>query len=75
MSNSIKKTGRQPKVKEPVRIRYNPLRDGSESIYFDIYDNGQRSYEFLKMYLVPERSPADKDRNRETLTLAGTIQA
>jgi len=74
MSN-IKKTGRQPKAKEPVRIRFRPLKDGSQSIFFDIYDNGQRSYEFLKMHIVPERSPADKDRNRETLAQTRTIQA
>jgi integrase len=74
MSNR-RKTGRQPKAKEPVRLRFKTLKDGSQSIYFDIYDNGQRSYEFLKMYIIPVRSPADKERNSETLAQAEVIKA
>lgn len=38
------------KLKEPVRVRTKKLADGSESYYLDIYVNGKRSYEFLKMY-------------------------
>ena len=46
-----KKTNR---LKEPVRVRTKKLADGSESYYLDIYVNGKRSYEFLKMYHLPE---------------------
>jgi hypothetical protein len=70
-----RKTNRQPKVKEPVRLRFKPLKDGSQSIYLDIYDNRQRSYEFLKMYKVSVHSPADKARNSETLEQAEVIKA
>ena len=45
---------KQPKVKEPVRLRSKSLKDGSESLYLDIYWNGIRQYEFLKLYLIPE---------------------
>jgi len=63
------------KVKEPVRIRYKQLADGSTSIYFDIYYEGKRSYEFPKFYLIPENSRNDKIRNEETEELARTLQA
>jgi len=68
---------KQPKVKKPVRIRFKRLKDGSQSIYLDTYDSGKQKhkYEFLKLYIVPERSRADKDRNRTTLEFARTIQA
>ena len=41
----------QPKIKEPVRLRSKKLADGSESYYLDIYVDGKRSNEFLKLYL------------------------
>lgn len=62
-------------VKEPVRLREKKLANGNVSLYLDIYVNGRRSYEFLKLYLVPERSRADKERNRQTLQLANAIKA
>ena len=30
---------KQVKVKEPVRLRFNELKDGRKSIYLDIYYN------------------------------------
>lgn len=65
----------QPKSKEPVRIREKRLANGNISLYLDIYINGKRSYEFLKLYLVPEANKADRDRNRETMRLAEAIKA
>lgn len=66
----------QPKnKKEPVRIREKRLANGNTSLYLDIYVNGRREYEFLKMYLVPETSKADKERNKETMRLAEAIKA
>ena len=56
---------KQPKVKEPVRLRSKPLKDGSESLYLDIYWNGIRQYEFLKLYLIPETTKEAKARNKE----------
>ena len=69
----MKKVTRQ--TKEPVRLRTKRLANGCESLYFDIYTGGRRSYEFLKMYLVPERTPADKVQNAETLRTANAIRA
>ena len=40
------------KVKEPIRLRMKPLSDGSKSLYLDIYRDGKRTYEYLKMYIV-----------------------
>ena len=50
MAKAIK-TPKQPK--EPVRVRYKTLSDGSQSVYLDIYRDGKRQYEFLKLYLHP----------------------
>ena len=47
---------KQVKVKEPVRIRTKKLANGNESIYLDLYKDGDRVYEFLKLYLIPEKS-------------------
>jgi integrase len=51
------------------------LKDGSRSLYLDIYRDGRREYEFLKLYIVPERTPIDKMQNKETLLQANTIKA
>ena len=40
MAKAIK-TPKQPK--EPVRVRYKTLSDGSQSIYLDIYRDGKGS--------------------------------
>lgn len=61
--------------KEPVRIRFKKLANGNKSIYLDIYDNGQRKYDFLKLYLKPELTSNDVRDNKATLSLANTIKA
>ena len=61
--------------KEPIRLRQRRTSSGLISLYLDIYLNGKRSYEYLKMYLVPEKSREAKDKNRETLRLADAIRA
>ena len=72
MNNKKKAT---PKVKESVKLRFKQLKDGSQSIYFDIYRHGKRVYEFPKLYIVPERTPIDKATNAQTLELANKIKA
>lgn len=72
-SNNMAKTPK--KVKEPVRLRFKALADGNKSIYLDIYRNGKRSYEFLKLYLVPETNPLQKQVNADTLKAANAIKA
>lgn len=61
--------------KEPVRLRKRKMKDGKESLYLDIYLKGKRSYEYLRLYLVPERNRADKEENKNTLALAEAVKA
>ena len=63
------------KVKEPIRLREKVLNNGNRSLYLDIYRNGQRKYEFLKMYLIPESDSTAKERNKQTLLAANAIKA
>ena len=66
---------KQVKAKEPVRIRFKELANGSKSIYLDIYVGGKRRYEFLKLYIVPEVDTAAKVANANALQAARAIQA
>ncbi len=66
---------KKPKLKEPVKIRTKQLLDGSESYYLDIYYKGKRSYEFLKLYHLPEISSRIKEQNRLTLETVEAIKS
>lgn len=61
--------------KEPIKLRKRKMTNGYISLYLDIYLNGSRSYEFLKLYLVPEDSRKAKAKNKETLLLAEAIKS
>ena len=61
-------------TKEPVRLREKELANGVLSLYLDIYVNGKRSYEFLKLYLIPETNPQAKVQNENTMRSANTIK-
>lgn len=61
-------------TKEPVRLREKELTNGVLSLYLDIYVNGKRSYEFLKLYLIPETNPQAKVQNENTMRAANTIK-
>jgi len=63
------------KSKEPVRLREKLLASGSKSLYLDIYWNGIRSYQFLKLYLVVPKNPIDREQNKQILQLARSIRA
>ena len=64
------------KIKEPVRLRQKTLTNGNVSLYLAINTGaGRREYEFLRLYLIPEKTKADKVHNRETLALANSIKA
>ena len=49
--------------KEPIRLRQRKTPAGLISLYLDIYLNGQRSYEYLKLYLIPETNKVEKPRD------------
>lgn len=61
--------------KDPVRLRRRTTPSGRISLYLDIYREGQRTYEYLKLYLVAEKTRADKEANRQTLQLAEAVRA
>jgi len=63
------------KTKEAIRLRRRTISNGNESLYLDIYVNGRRQYEYLKLYLVPEKNAQDKQKNRETLQLAEAVKS
>lgn len=66
---------KEKRIKEPVKLRQKKLADGNISLYLDIYRNGKRHYEFLKLYLIPERTKDDREANRQTLQLANSIKS
>ncbi|MGL5979991.1 MAG: phage integrase SAM-like domain-containing protein [Phocaeicola sp.] len=61
--------------KEPIKLREKVLADGSKSLYLDIYRNGKRVREFLKLYITTGKSPIDKEQNKQTLSTAQAIKA
>lgn len=61
--------------KEPVKIRTKELQGGKLSLYLDIYENGKRYRENLKLYLLPETTKEAKAKNKQTLLIANTIKA
>ena len=63
------------KVKEPIRLRMKELSNGSKSLYLDIYRNGKRSYEYLKMYIIPEVDDNARRQNKATMIAANAIKS
>ena len=53
-----------------IHLRKKRLKDGRDSLYLDIYNDGKRHYEFLKLY-VKRGAPESK----EVMGLAKKIQA
>lgn len=52
-----------------VKLRKKKTKKG-ESLYLDIYHNGQREYEFLKIHLTK-----DRESNKEKMRIAESIRA
>ena len=62
------------KVKEKVHINQRPTKGGGFSLHLDYRIGGKRVREFLELYLVPVKSPADKIKNSDTLRMATDIK-
>jgi hypothetical protein len=63
------------KDKEPVTLRKRKLKNGRITLYLDIYKNGKRKYEYLKLYLTNGTTQAAKLKDKETIQLAQSIKA
>lgn len=63
------------KDRSSITLRQRTLPSGRTTLYLDIICNGKRKVESLKLFLVPETSRADKQKNKETLKLAEAIRA
>ncbi|MDO1446293.1 site-specific integrase [Rhodocytophaga aerolata] len=61
--------------KTSVTLRKKTLTKGKKSLYLDIYHNGERWYEFLKLYLTKGPTPFDKSSNKETINLAESLRS
>lgn len=65
----------QLNIKDFVNLRQRKRPNGRIALYLDICKDGKRSYEYLKLYLVPEKTRIDKAANKETMRLAEAIKA
>ena len=63
------------KKRSSITLRQRTLPSGRITLYLDIICNGHRKIESLKLFLIPETSRADKQKNKETLKLAESIRA
>lgn len=63
------------KTKEPIRLRSREIKNGNKSLYLDIYIGGTRKYEYLHLYLVPEKSRKDREANIRTMQLAEAVRS
>ena len=68
---STKKNGK----KESVTLREKKLANGNISLYLDVYRDGKRSYEFLKLYITKASNPLEREVNRQTRATAQAIKA
>lgn len=57
-----------------VTIRSKTISHGRQSLYLDIYYNGRRTYEFLRLYLVADNSPEAQRQNKSALAAATAIR-
>ena len=73
-------------IERTCKVGFKQLANGNQSIYLDYYTGdvirkenyvgGKRQYEFLKLYLIPEKTREDKTKNEATFgTLPKSIQS
>lgn len=60
---------------DPIKIRYKTLKNGNRSIYLDYRVDGKRVVEYVKMYLLPGRSPQVRhNRNLPLLNIMSIMR-
>jgi len=75
MATKVEKKRRKGTKKNNVVLREKILSNGNISFYLDIYREGVRSYDFLKLYLNSNpRNPLERQTNKETLDLVEQIR-
>ena len=58
-----------------VKLKTENLKNGRKSLYLDIYINSNNfKRKGLKLYLEPEKSPEDKERNEKVMRFAKKIR-
>lgn len=61
--------------KSSVTLRERELKNGYKHLYLDIYRDGERKRQFLKMYINPKaRTPLEREENNRTKTMAERIR-
>jgi integrase len=61
--------------KQSVKLREKKLKGDRKSLYLDIWSNGKRRYEFLKLYLEKPANTLLRNENRRTRQLGESIRA
>ena len=59
--------------KDIVKLRSKKLANGTESLYLDVYLEGKRKYEYLRLYILPGKE--NKAKNKQTLAIANAVKA
>lgn len=62
-------------LKDFVTLRQRKRANGRIALFLDICNNGKRNFEYLKLYLIPEHTRADKAANKETMRQAEALRA
>ncbi len=58
-----------------ITLRSKPVKDGNRSLFLEYYDKGKRTYEFLRLYIIPETDDKAKKENENALKKAQAIKA
>ena len=58
-----------------IKLRKKKLSSDTQSLYLDIYNKGERVYEFLDLKLIKPSNPAHRQQNKEIWELANKIRA
>lgn len=71
----MSKVAKRGTKKNNVTLREKKLKGGNLSLYLDIYRDGERSYEFLRLYINSKaRTPLERQSNKTTYELAERIR-